>query len=79
MTNARETTLGSTSVLARAHDARPVASGYQLTSEEVREFQELIAQETGAQLSTQDAWDRAIELIALVRMLVSPLPEDPER
>lgn len=53
-------------------------SGYALKPEEIREFQALIAQETGVQLSTQDAWDRAIELISLVRMLVSPLPEDPE-
>jgi hypothetical protein len=55
------------------------ASGFSLTPDEIREFQQLIAKETGVQLSTQDAWDRATELIALMRMLISPLPEDPER
>jgi len=54
-------------------------SGYSLTPEDIREFQKLIATETGVQLSVQAAWDRAIELISLVRMLTSPLPEDPER
>ncbi len=33
--------------------------------------------ETGVELSDHDAWNRAIELIALMRMLLSPLPEDP--
>jgi len=50
-----------------------------LTPEDVREFQAAVLEETGVQLSTQEAWNRAIELIALVRMLVQPYPEDDPR
>jgi len=56
----------------------PRVSGYSLTPDEVREFQALVRSETGITLSGQEAWDRAIELIALVRMLVHPYPEDHE-
>lgn len=52
------------------------AEADRLTPDDVREFQALVAEETGVQLSTQDAWNRAIELIAVVRMLVKPYPED---
>jgi hypothetical protein len=52
------------------------AEAERLTPEDVREFQTLVLEETGVQLSTQEAWNRAIELIALVRMLVKPYPED---
>lgn len=41
-----------------------------LTPDEVREFQALVAEETGVHLSTQDAWNRAFELISLLRTLV---------
>ncbi len=52
------------------------AEADRLTPDDVREFQALILEEAGVHLSTQVAWGRAIELIALVRMLVKPYPED---
>ena len=52
------------------------AEAERLTPEDVREFQALVLAETGVQLSTQEAWNRAIELIALFRMLIKPYPED---
>ena len=47
-----------------------------LTQEDVQEFQRLVREETGVEIGGQEAWDRAIELIALVRMLIRPDPED---
>jgi hypothetical protein len=58
--------------------ASPPVSGYSPTPDEIREFQGILESESGVALSVQEAWDRAIELIALVRMLVSPYPEDAE-
>lgn len=49
-----------------------------LTYEEIEEFRKLIREETGLELSHQEAFDRATELITLVRMLTGPLPEDPD-
>jgi len=49
-----------------------------LSPEEVAEFRETVREETGADLSEQEAWNRAIELVALFRMLLGPLSEDPE-
>lgn len=53
-----------------------LAEADRLTPDDVREFQALVLEETGVQMSTQEAWDRAIELIAVARMLVKPYPED---
>ncbi len=52
------------------------AEADRLTPEDVREFQALVLEETGIQLSTQEAWNRATELTSLVRMLIKPYPED---
>lgn len=52
-------------------------TGVSLTPDDVREFQRIVAEETGVQMNEHEAWGRAIELIALVRMLPGPIPEDP--
>lgn len=49
-----------------------------LFPEDVEEFRRIVKEETGHELSTQEAWNRAIELIAMVRMMVKPYPEDDE-
>lgn len=67
------TSESSTEPLAHA-DTSP---GPTLGPEDVREFAEIVKAETGVELPAQEAWDRAIELIALVRMLVRPDAEDP--
>lgn len=50
----------------------------QLTPEDVQEFKRLIKETTGHDLTDEEAWDRATELIALYRMFLGPIPEDPE-
>lgn len=49
-----------------------------LSPEEVSAFREIVRKETGVDMSETEAWNRAIELIALFRMLTGPMPEDPE-
>lgn len=45
---------------------------------DIAEFQRVVRKETGVELSEHDAWNRATELIALVRMLCGRIPEDRE-
>ena len=47
-----------------------------LTREKVVEFQRLMLEECGVELTLPDAWSRATQLIALYRMLMGPIPED---
>jgi len=42
-----------------------------------REFQQLMREECGVELSVEAAWTRATQLTALYRMLMGPIPEDP--
>lgn len=49
-----------------------------LSQADIEEFKVLMRQECGVELENQEAWNRAIELISLYRMLIGPLPEDPE-
>lgn len=49
-----------------------------LTADEIRDFQALVREETGVVMDDAEAWSRATELVALFRMLVGPIPEDPE-
>ena len=49
-----------------------------LTLDKAREFQQLMRQECGVELSVEAARTRAAQLIALYRMLMGPIPEDPE-
>lgn len=55
----------------------PPGTGLALAPEDVFEFRTIVREETGVDIPETEAWNRAIELIALVRMLLSPLPEDP--
>jgi len=50
--------------------------GYILGPEEIVEFRQLVAEETGVALRDEDARTRATELIELVRMLHGRIPED---
>jgi len=49
-----------------------------LTAADVEEFRAIMQEESGVALTETEAWNRAIELINLVRMLLGPIPEDPE-
>lgn len=57
----------------------PDLPGYSFTPEEIREFQAILREETGVEVPSGEAWNRAIELVALVRMLVAPYPEDRDK
>ena len=46
-----------------------------LTEAEVRRLQDILRRE-GEVLTIEQAWNRAIELLSLFRMLLGPLPED---
>ena len=48
-----------------------------LTEAEVRRLQDILPRE-GVDLTVEQAWARAIELLSLFRMLLGPIPEDPE-
>jgi len=48
-----------------------------LTEVEVRRLQEIMRRECGIDLTLEAAWARAIELLALFRMMLGPIPEDP--
>lgn len=54
----------------------PEPAGHTLGPEDVAEFQQLLAEETGVALPDEDARTRATELIELVRMLHGRIPED---
>jgi hypothetical protein len=49
-----------------------------LSQDKVREFQRLVFEECGVEMPFEIAWKRASQLIALYRMLMAPIPEDPE-
>lgn len=53
-----------------------VPAEYIVGQEEIAEFQQLVAEETGVALPEGDARTRATELIALVRILHGRIPED---
>ena len=48
-----------------------------LTQPEVEHFRDIMRRECGVELTETEAWGRAIQLIALFRMLLGPLSEDP--
>ena len=60
----------------RSLDSRKASTP--LTPVDIEEFRTLIKQECGVQMSTEEAWKRVSELLELYRMLLSPIPEDPE-
>ena len=57
-------------------DGSPDRFAFGLSQADVEEFLELIHSECGEELSPEDAWNRASEVLALFRMLLGPLPED---
>lgn len=54
----------------------PARFAFALSRADVEEFRELIHRECGEELSPEEAWKRASEVLALFRMLLGPLPED---
>ena len=63
-------------LLADAQDVEPARFAFGLSQADVEEFRELIHKECGEELSPEEAWKRASEVLALFRMLLGPLPED---
>lgn len=59
-------------------DRTAASSACTLSPEEVAEFRAIVKEDTGVDMSECEAWNRAIELTALFRMLIGPMPEDPE-
>ena len=47
-----------------------------LSHADVEEFRKLIHRECGQELSPEEAWKRASEVLTLFRMMLGPLPED---
>jgi hypothetical protein len=52
--------------------------GLPLTRDDVLEFQGIIRETTGVEMNDNEAWSRANELVGVYRMLLGPIPEDPE-
>lgn len=50
--------------------------GFGLTETEVRRLQDILRREGGSEITLEQAWARAIELLGLFRILLGPLPED---
>jgi len=61
-----------------SHDLPHSDTEPHLTPADIQEFKKLIHETTGIVLSDEEAWSRATELVALYRMFLGPLPEDPE-
>jgi hypothetical protein len=55
------------------------SGGFALTQADIDEFKGIVGKEFGVEISDRDAWARVIELLHLVRSLLGPIPEDPER
>jgi len=49
-----------------------------LTRDDAIAFQQLMRAECGVELTLEEAWSRASQLVILARMLIRPIPEDPE-
>ena len=48
-----------------------------IVPEDVQEFQEILRRDFGEEVGEVEAWGRLSDLLTLVRMLLGPLPEDP--
>jgi|CXWL01.1.fsa_nt_gi hypothetical protein len=55
----------------------PGNAPFVLTPPDIREFQQLVQEHCGVLLTDTEAWNRATELVALYRMFLGSLPEDP--
>ena len=62
---------------SHAHDLE-TRYGFGLTEAEVRRLQDILRREGESDVTLDQAWARAIELLSLFRMLLGPLPEDHE-
>ncbi len=60
------------------HAPRQVPSGFVLSQEDVDEFKHIVERTSGLAMDDQTAWNRAIEILNLFRILIGPIPEDPE-
>lgn len=49
-----------------------------LTQADIREFQRLVREHCSVTLDDVEAWNRATTLVALYRMMLRPIPEDPD-
>ena len=59
-------------------DASPPRLSSVLTETDVLQFQKLMLQECGNALASTEAWSRATELLNFFRMLLGPMPDDPQ-
>ena len=61
-------------------DFHPIDSqqryAFGLTEAEVRRLQDILSHDGEPDVTLDQAWARAIELLGLFRMLLGPLPED---
>ena len=51
--------------------------GFGLTEHQVRRLQEILKRECGLEVTLEQAWSRAIELLALAKLLLEGLPRRP--
>jgi len=49
----------------------------QLSQADVEEFRRLMREECGVELTLAEGWERATKMVALFRVLIGPIPEDP--
>jgi hypothetical protein len=49
-----------------------------LGADDVQEFKQIILETTGEELTNQEAWDAARRVMELLRVLSSPLPDQPD-
>lgn len=50
-----------------------------VTHVDAEEFQRILREGYGEKVDLAEAWNRLQDVVTLVRMLLSPIPEDPER
>jgi len=51
-------------------------AAFHLSDEDIREFQQLVHESAGSWLERDVAWQRASQLIGLIRLLAEPLPNE---
>ncbi len=50
-----------------------------ITPTDVADFRRIVAEEFGVTLEEREAWGRLADLLTLYRIVLGPLPEDPEK
>jgi hypothetical protein len=48
-----------------------------LTQQKAIEFQRLLREECGLQITLEGAWERATKRVSFYRRIIGPIPEDP--